>query len=73
MNAAIPIAMPNGVVIAKSIESVAFSQSIFHDSLEEDSESVCVGGSEAILTPRESPSNSWWNTIALTSDAARGR
>jgi hypothetical protein len=35
----------------------------------DDGQGVCVGGeSEAILIPRDSPSKSWWNMIAVTSD-----
>jgi len=28
----------------------------------------CAGGSPAIRMPRESPSKSWWNMIAVTRD-----
>ena len=95
-NAAIPIPMPKGVVMANRIESVGVSQLTFHDhgslgelgegemsrqDVWEDADDNGVselgsgdgsaGGREAIRIPRESPSKSWWNIMAVTRDAEK--
>lgn len=53
--------MPTGVVTAKSAERAGASS---------EREVLFIGGGRlAIRMPRESPSNSWWKNIAVTSDA----
>ena len=80
MKAPMPMTMPNGVVMANNIDNVGFSQENVRGggALEEDKGDAggelgtgdCTGVSAAIRMPRDSPSKSWWNVIAVTRDTS---
>ena len=65
--------MPTGVVIAKRIIKVTWRRenSLPPPCLDLGLPLVPDFGREDIRIPRERPSKSWWNIIAVTSDAAK--
>lgn len=62
-----PTTIPNGVVIPK--RKVRSAGTNLMERGECEGEGWMVAGRLASRTPRERPSNSWWNIMAVRSDA----